>query len=202
VKRERAVSDRAAARADAQRERILEAAQQCFVAEGFHAATMATIADRAGMSAGLIYRYFENKDAIVLAIIDRELQRRRAHIASKSGSADVAEGIIQAFRDLCSDSPLAASAVLFLEMTAQGTRVPRVAQALEAADQATRHDFEQWWSRSREEGGLGFTRERAQDAALLIQILFEGLAVRAAREPGLDIERLRRAIIPVMERLS
>ena len=202
MKRERAVSDRAAARADAQRERILEAAQQCFVAEGFHAATMATIADRAGMSAGLIYRYFENKDAIVLAIIDRELQRRRAHIASKSGSADVAEGIIQAFRDLCSDSPLAASAVLFLEMTAQGTRVPRVAQALEAADQATRRDFEQWWSRSREEGGLGFTRERAQDAALLIQILFEGLAVRAAREPGLDIERLRRAIIPVMERLS
>ena len=39
----RVPSDKAAARAEAQRERILEAAQQCFIADGFHAATMATI---------------------------------------------------------------------------------------------------------------------------------------------------------------
>ena len=62
---------RAAARADLQRARILDAAQRCFVESGFHAATMAKIAETAGMSAGLIYRYFESKNAIVLAIIER-----------------------------------------------------------------------------------------------------------------------------------
>src|SRR3546814_5115905 len=51
----------------AQRERILCAAQKCFVEHGFHAASMASIAETAEMSAGLIYRYFENKNAIILA---------------------------------------------------------------------------------------------------------------------------------------
>src|SRR3546814_11085391 len=35
---------------------------------------MASIAETAEMSAGLIYRYFENKNAIILAIVERQLQ--------------------------------------------------------------------------------------------------------------------------------
>ena len=58
-----------ATRAARQRERILEAAEKCFIESGFHAASMAHIADTAGISAGLIYRYFESKSAIVRAII-------------------------------------------------------------------------------------------------------------------------------------
>jgi AcrR family transcriptional regulator len=189
--------DKAAARAEAQRGRILDAAQATFIENGFHAATMATIARRAGMSAGLIYRYFENKDAIVLAIIGRELQRRRASIAAKADKKDIAEGFIETFRQLRTDSPIGASAVLFLEMTAEGTRVPRVAQALEAADQATRAELEAWLARSRAMGA-----DRARDASLLVQIIFEGLAVRAAREPGLDLDSLRRALGPVVSQLK
>ena len=64
-------------RAEAQRERILCAAQRCFIEYGFHAASMASIAETAQMSAGLMYRYFENKSAIVLAIIERQLQEGR-----------------------------------------------------------------------------------------------------------------------------
>src|SRR3546814_18015275 len=35
---------------------------------------MASIAETAEMSAGLIYRYFENKNAIIQAIVERQLQ--------------------------------------------------------------------------------------------------------------------------------
>ena len=56
-------------RAEMQRNRILDAAQHCVIEHGFHAASMASIADTAGMSAGLIYRYFENKSAIILECI-------------------------------------------------------------------------------------------------------------------------------------
>ena len=49
--------ERSAERGQRQRDRILAAAQQCFITHGFHAASMANIADTAGMSAGLIYRY-------------------------------------------------------------------------------------------------------------------------------------------------
>ena len=52
-----------------QRERILQAAEKCFIESGFQAASIAHIADTAGISAGLIYRYFDSKALIVKAII-------------------------------------------------------------------------------------------------------------------------------------
>ena len=39
------------------RQRILDAAQKCFAHQGFHGATMSTIAETAGISAGLAYRF-------------------------------------------------------------------------------------------------------------------------------------------------
>ena len=76
----KADSNKAQERAELQRGRILDAAQKCFIEHGFHAASMASIADTAGMSAGLIYRYFENKSAIILAIVQRQLELLRDDI--------------------------------------------------------------------------------------------------------------------------
>src|SRR5690606_14944113 len=76
-------------RAEAQRSRILNAAQQCFIEHGFHAAGMALISAAAGMSPGLIYRYFENKNAIILAIIERQLDEARADIAALQSGTDL-----------------------------------------------------------------------------------------------------------------
>ena len=49
----KARSSKAEARTQAQRERILCAAQQCFIEFGFHAAGMAKIAETAGMTEAL-----------------------------------------------------------------------------------------------------------------------------------------------------
>ncbi|MBK7901908.1 MAG: TetR family transcriptional regulator [Proteobacteria bacterium] len=51
---------------------------------------MANIAAAAQMSAGLMYRYFENKSAIVRAIVERQLQDGRAQIEQLHSSADFA----------------------------------------------------------------------------------------------------------------
>jgi AcrR family transcriptional regulator len=50
-------------------DRLLAAAVQVFAAEGYQGATMATIAQRAGISAGNVYRYFENKEALFSEIL-------------------------------------------------------------------------------------------------------------------------------------
>ena len=63
-------------RAEAQRNRILNAAQRCFAERGFHGASMAAIADTAQMSAGLIYRYFDNKSALIHGIVESVRARR------------------------------------------------------------------------------------------------------------------------------
>ena len=194
MSRDKAGSEKVAAHAEAQRGRILDAAQQCFIADGFHAAAMATIAERAGMSAGLIYRYFENKDAIVLAIIERELQLRRSRIATLHGSVDLAAGLVETFEELRSAAPGVVNAALFLEMSAEATRIESIGGAVRHADRSLRAEFESFLARDPSHGGLGLGAEDAADGALFVQVLAEGMAVRAAREPELDAASLRRAL--------
>ena len=167
-----------AEKSEAQRNRILDAAQRCFAESGFHAATMATIAETAGISAGLAYRYFPGKDAIVLAIIERQLTTRRERIATLPGRANLVDRMIEAFRD----------------MSAEATRVPQVAAAIECSDRLTQSDFRAWLERPLHEGGMGLSPAEARTEALVLQVFFEGMIVRAAREPGLDPERLRGAL--------
>ena len=56
------------------REAILEAALHLFVERGFFGTAVPEIADRAGVGAGTIYRYFESKEALVNAIYRQEKQ--------------------------------------------------------------------------------------------------------------------------------
>src|ERR1700739_1869281 len=50
---------------------ILDAAVACFAKRGFHQASMHDISAEAGISVGLIYRYFQNKEAVISAMADR-----------------------------------------------------------------------------------------------------------------------------------
>src|SRR5919199_6896549 len=50
---------------------ILDAAILCFARRGFHLTSMHDISAEARISVGLIYRYFENKEAVIAAMADR-----------------------------------------------------------------------------------------------------------------------------------
>jgi AcrR family transcriptional regulator len=57
------------------RDEIVRAALELIAENGFHGAPMAMIADKAGVGAGTIYRYFENKDVLISELY-RELEQR------------------------------------------------------------------------------------------------------------------------------
>ncbi|MGH9186536.1 MAG: TetR/AcrR family transcriptional regulator [Acidimicrobiales bacterium] len=73
----RAVGDEAKGQ---RREQILAAAKRVFAATGYHATTMADVADAAGVSYGSIYWYFDSKDALFHALMDSEERALRRHI--------------------------------------------------------------------------------------------------------------------------
>jgi AcrR family transcriptional regulator len=75
----------------ARREQILEAATRVFAEKGFRRATTRDVARTAGVSEGTIYNYFKNKDALLMAILDRlnETERR---------AEDFEEGMATDFR--------------------------------------------------------------------------------------------------------
>jgi len=181
-------------RTQAQRERILAAARACFVQSGFHAASMATIAETAGMSPGLIYRYFEGKNAIILAIIEQQLEVVRGKIREMPAASDLAEGIVEHFEEHDTGNEGSMSSALFLEMSAEATRDPQIAAAVKRFDDTVRDELIEWLARSERRGGHGMSRGIARQRVLLFLCLLEGLKVRRAREPGLDRGLLRRSL--------
>ena len=192
----------AATRAEAQRERILNAALKCFVESGFHAASMANIAESAQMSAGLMYRYFENKNAIMLAIIERQLEEKRCRIRALQSSSNFKAGILEAFDQWrAGGERRGMNPALFLEMSAEGTRDPQIAAALSCSDVVTRNEFKAWLSRSVADGGLGLPEELAASRALQLQLVVEGLMLRAVREPNIDRRQLDCALEAAFARL-
>jgi AcrR family transcriptional regulator len=65
-------------RSEATVEAILEAATQIFELHGYAAGTTNRIAERAGVSIGSLYQYFPNKDAILVALVQRHLAESTA----------------------------------------------------------------------------------------------------------------------------
>ncbi|MBS1199403.1 MAG: bacterial regulatory, tetR family protein [Proteobacteria bacterium] len=192
----------ARARAETQRERILDAAQKCFIERGFRGASMAQIAQTAAISVGLAYRYFDGKDAIMLAIIARQLEAKRARIDQLCAEADFLGAVLERFRVWQRGLADAMNPALFLEMSAEATRSPRIAEAIRTSDALLKAEFESWLLRERREGGLGIGAQDVQARGLLVQCLFEGLLVRAARDPDQDVAVLRRALEPVFSALG
>src|SRR6266566_7116783 len=57
----------------ARRKQLLAAAQQVFVAQGYHAAAMDDIAERAGVSKPVLYQHFPGKLELYLALLDESV---------------------------------------------------------------------------------------------------------------------------------
>ncbi|MEV6110748.1 TetR/AcrR family transcriptional regulator [Streptomyces sp. NPDC051940] len=58
----------------ARRNQLLGAAQEVFVAQGYHSAAMDDIADRAGVSKPVLYQHFPGKLELYLALLDQHCE--------------------------------------------------------------------------------------------------------------------------------
>ena len=109
------------------RTQILEAAVVCFAKRGFHQASMHDISAEAGISVGLIYRYFQNKEAVIAAMADRH----KNEISSLLERAGQAPSLLEALEIIftahcCEDSPTVLSAFV-VDLYAEASRNPEVA---------------------------------------------------------------------------
>jgi TetR/AcrR family transcriptional regulator, repressor for uid operon len=106
---------------------ILDAALVCFGKRGFHQTSMHDIAGEAGISVGLIYRYFENKEAVISAMADRH----KKEISEVMQRARQAPTLLESLEILftahcCEDEPRVVSAFV-VDLYAEASRNPRVA---------------------------------------------------------------------------
>ncbi len=106
---------------------ILDAALVCFAKRGFHQASMHDISAEAGISVGLIYRYFENKDAVISAMADRHKKEIHKVLERAQQAPTLLESLEILFTaHCCEDAPQVVSAFV-VDLYAEASRNPRVA---------------------------------------------------------------------------
>src|SRR5512143_1167965 len=70
------------------RNRLLAAATEVFAANGFHATSLADVADRAGYTIGAVYSNFASKDDLFHALMAERLRATEAALAGAFGDTD------------------------------------------------------------------------------------------------------------------
>ncbi len=109
------------------RTQILDAALICFAKRGFHQASMHDISGEAGISVGLIYRYFENKDAVISAMADRHKKEIHEVLERARRAPTLLESLEILFTaHCCEDAPQVISAFV-VDLYAEASRNPHVA---------------------------------------------------------------------------
>jgi AcrR family transcriptional regulator len=92
----------------ARRRQLLGAAQEVFVAQGYHAAAMDEIAERAGVSKPVLYQHFPGKLDLYLALLDESAEELvgivREALSSTTDNKQRVPATFQAFFDYVSDS--------------------------------------------------------------------------------------------------
>lgn len=90
-------------RAEQRSEQLLVAAARLMERSGSQAVSMQALAEEAGVSVGLIYRYFDSKDDLLLAVIVNVLNSlaERVPAAIETAEPDPVERLAAAFRAYC-----------------------------------------------------------------------------------------------------
>lgn len=164
------------------RAEIVTAAQKCFAQKGLHGASVADIAQQAGLSVGQLYRVFASKEEIVEVIVSEIVNARAGEMVAGNHDlermASMLAGAIPATGHTKNDN------YLLMEINAEASRNPRLREIMNQADR-----------RLKEEGGRltrhyhpEMTAAQINVACEFIAILTEGAAYRSdlATTPTVD----------------
>ncbi|MBD3764408.1 MAG: TetR/AcrR family transcriptional regulator [Rhodobacterales bacterium] len=154
-------------------EAILDIARVVFAEKGFDGASMNDLARAAGMSVGNFYRYFRSKDAIVQALIARDMADIEGTFASIAGSDDPIGALRQGIHARIDSATRDRDGALWAEITAAAARRPEIGEAMRAFEAGLTRLFVQVFARAR---GWPVDRAQARFAghAKLILLLVKG----------------------------
>jgi AcrR family transcriptional regulator len=121
----------------ARREQLLGAAQEVFVAQGYHAAAMDDIADRAGVSKPVLYQHFPGKLELYLALLDKHcdalVDATREALAATTDNKQRVAATMEAYFMYVSSESGAFRLVFESDLTNEPAVRDRVERALDAS---------------------------------------------------------------------
>src|SRR6266704_3716842 len=109
------------------RSQILDAALVCFAKRGFHQTSMHDISAEAGISVGLIYRYFENKEAVISAMAARHKEEIQQMLERARQAPSLLESLEILFTAHCCENEPRLVSAFIVDLYAEASRNPHVA---------------------------------------------------------------------------
>lgn len=182
-------------RGDLRRAQILEAAAKCFNKQGFHGASMASIAAEAMLSVGQIYRYFENKEAVIAALVELKTEQWGERLAElRARSEDPIERMVELAAmhagKLCDPEQTA----LWLEVLAEAARNERIHEIIQNVDAIGRARMKHMLIEA------GVPDDAHLETGLnAVGVLLDGWAVRKVRNPTASTDDYLRAVRVLLE---
>ncbi len=160
-------------------EKILKAALELFARDGFRMTSTSKIANHAGVSEGLIFRHFKNKDGLLTAIIKEGEERAKVLFADIVLETDPKE-VIRKTLDMILNISKDKDALEFwkLQYKIKWETEQYGGHKLEPLHMALSNAFSK----------LGY--EKPGQEAMLILIIMDGLATSLALQKGFDIESM------------
>ncbi|MBV9041173.1 MAG: TetR/AcrR family transcriptional regulator [Acidimicrobiia bacterium] len=180
------------------RERLIEAAARVFAEKGFAESSLDEVADAAGLTKGAVYSNFENKEALVAAVL-------KAHEDRQSGISDVATGLPTLEEQQAVAARLFSESVneerdawlLFLDFTAYALRNPAIYADFLAAHRAGRQRIADMIDQNTPAEGPRFKTDVDQ-AALIFGIIGNGIAIEKLIDPEGVPDDLFDKLLPVL----
>jgi AcrR family transcriptional regulator len=164
------------------RTQILDAALVCFAKRGFHQASMHDISAEAGISVGLIYRYFENKDAVISAMADRHKKEIGEVLERARQAATLLESLEILFTaHCCEDAPQVVSAFV-VDLYAEASRNQRVADLVRDVLQTAMDGVTDLIARSPEADSAAHGLKPHEQAELIFAVS-RGMLMRDVLQP-------------------
>ncbi|WP_025127587.1 TetR/AcrR family transcriptional regulator [Pseudomonas sp. PH1b] len=187
---------------EARRQALLDAAARCFAESGFVATRTADICLQAEMSAGNLFHYFSNKQALLLALISREGQQIEQAMAELLLEADPLAALLAFFEHVCQLAQDPQYTGLALEIAALSHRDPQVAQQVRHNDWLLRQGLAALVQRANQQGqihsALG-TEQIAGWLAALIDGLFTRVAVDPEFHPAHQVQVLQQLVLHLLQ---
>src|SRR5213593_3215426 len=175
------------------RTQILDAALVCFAKRGFHQASMHDISAAAGISVGLIYRYFENKDAVISAMADRHKKEIHEVLERARRAPTLLESLEILFTaHCCEDAPQVVSAFV-VDLYAEASRNPHVADLVRGVLQTAMDGVTDLIARSPEAESAAHGL-KPHELAELIFAVSRGMLMRDVLQPQEMTAAERRAL--------
>ncbi len=189
-----------AARAESRRQQVLDAAAVCFRRSGFRGASMSDISALAGMSTGHIYHYFKSKEAIVEAIVERDVQQGLADIDALKGAPDIVQALIDGATDCIIDRGKLSEPALILEILAEASRNPTITGVMGECERSIRRSLLDALEIGRRQGSVAADAE-IEVACTMLMLIFDGITVQSVTNPLFDREVIMQQLGLLLNRL-